>query len=141
MEINTHENSEQGEHAGFRIFLEPNPYNKKGLQNIYQLIFTHTQPSVSREIEITQDIKESDLIIVEDGRTPRVGELSKIAKRMILLTVQERRKETLDQYLAGCRSVCRENWDKVKVVKINSNEESSFAQKWWKLHLAIFSYL
>ena len=141
MERKIDENRTERESVPFRIYFEPNPYSKKGLQSVYQLIFAHTQPSISREIQITQDIKESDLIIVEDARTPLVGELSKVAKRMILLTVQERRKETLDQYLAGCRSVCKENWSKIKVVNINTNEKTKFVQKWWKLHLAIFSYL
>lgn len=132
--------SGEAEHArAFRVCLVNTNTSKKIIQDIYQVLFENTEPITENGLEVIEEPENSDLFIVLDTPKPTLAELAKMGKRMVLLTVQPRNKMSLDQYLAGCRSACKENWNKVKVVNIDTTSQERPVQKYWDLHLAVFS--
>lgn len=120
------------------IFIVGNPYNKVANEEVSTLLREITGSIVSRELKLVDDFTSAELCIVLDIVPKDLAKFAK-DKKVILITAQNRNKQSLNTYLKECEQKTQADWKNVKVVNINSENESRLVQKWWNLNTAVFS--
>jgi hypothetical protein len=128
---------EQDLGAPFRIYIITNPYNPRMNEELEQCLIQMTKPIIPEGFSFVDTVDQSDITIVSDCKPQEIILIAQ--KKLILVTAQNRNKLALNTYLTECQKLSGENWKNVSVVNINPNDQGKFTDKWWPLHVALFS--
>jgi hypothetical protein len=120
----------------FRVCIVAPYSRKKIVEEMETLLQERTASIIFRGVELVRDSTLADCAIVIDDKPKEVARLAEHG-RVVLVTVKNRKPQSLNTYIFECKHFSGSNWKNVRVVNINSNYEGEVVQKWWDLHVTL----
>lgn len=121
----------------FTVCVIGNPQNKRATKETLELLRESTGPIIPNGLGFADEPTSADLLIILDARPGEFAEYAKSAQ-VVLVTAQNRSKQSLNTYLRECQQKSGEAWKNVKVVNIDPKSNDRLVQKWWELNVVVF---